>query len=63
MKKPLALHWSSSKPNFGDALSPLICEVISGREIKFAKPSQCDLIAIGSLMQRVKEGFFSKKTH
>lgn len=61
MKKPLVLHWSRSKPNFGDALSPLICEAVSGRKIKFAKPSQCDLIAIGSLMQRVKEGFLQKK--
>ena len=63
MKKPLALHWSTSKPNFGDALSPLICEVVSGRKIEFAKTTQCDLIAIGSLMQRVKEGVFTKKIH
>jgi len=63
MKKPLALYWSSSKPNFGDALSPLICEAVSARKIQYAKPSHCDLIAIGSLMQRVKEGFFKKRIH
>ncbi|RKZ94962.1 MAG: hypothetical protein DRQ40_04730 [Gammaproteobacteria bacterium] len=63
MKKPLLLHWSSSKPNFGDALSPIICEAVSGRKIKYAKPSQCDLIAIGSLMQRIRENLFTKRIH
>jgi len=62
-KKPLALYWSSSKPNFGDALSPLICEAVSSRKIRYAKTPDCDLISIGSLMQRVKEGFFKKQIH
>lgn len=61
MKKPLSLHWSRSKPNFGDALSPLICEAVSARKINYSKPTDCDLVSIGSLMQRVKEGFFRKQ--
>jgi len=63
MSKPLKLHWSHSKPNFGDALSPLICEAISGRRIVHAKASQADLIAVGSLLHRLKEYWFSHKVH
>jgi hypothetical protein len=56
--KPLHVHWSSSKPNFGDALSPLICEHLAGRPVVWASVERCDLLAVGSLMQRVKEGFW-----
>jgi len=59
----LKLHWSSSKPNFGDALSPLICEKLAGKKIVHADIAHCDLVALGSLMQRVKNGFFRKKIH
>lgn len=63
MKKTIKLYWSSSKPNFGDALSPMICEVVSGRKVHYAKPNKCDLVSIGSILHRVKEGFFAKKVH
>lgn len=63
MTKPLKLHWSHSKPNFGDALSPLICEAVSGRKVVHAKASQADLIAVGSLLHRLKEHWFSHKVH
>lgn len=63
MAKPLKLYWSRSKPNFGDALSPLICEAVSARKIIYARPSRCDLVAIGSLMHRFKERRFSHITH
>lgn len=63
MTKPIKLHWSHSKPNFGDALSPLICEAVSGRKVIYAKPSRADLIAVGSLLHRLKEGWFSHKVH
>jgi len=61
--KPLALHWSSSKPNFGDALSPLICARIAGRPVVWAPIGRCDLVAIGSLLQRLKEGFWNRRIH
>jgi hypothetical protein len=61
--KPLRVHWASSKPNFGDVLSPLICERISNRPIRWAPVERCDIIALGSLMQRVKEGFWRKQIH
>lgn len=63
MAKPLKLHWSSSKPNFGDALSPLICEALSAREVIYATPSQCDLVAIGSLLQRLNGRRFQHSAH
>lgn len=59
--KPLRLYWLTSKPNFGDALSPLICARVSGRVIEHAPVGSCDLIALGSLMQRVKEHFWTRR--
>jgi len=61
--KPIALHWSRSKPNFGDALSPLVCERIAGRPVVWAPPERCDVIAIGSLLQRLKERPWSRRVH
>ncbi|MCL4758101.1 MAG: polysaccharide pyruvyl transferase family protein [Rhodocyclaceae bacterium] len=61
--KPLAVHWASSKPNFGDVLSPLICARVSGREIVWAPPERCDVLALGSLMQRLKERFWTHRVH
>lgn len=63
MKKPIKLHWASSKPNFGDCLSPLIVECISGRKVVHAPPGQCDLMAIGSLLQRVKHHWWNRRIH
>lgn len=59
-KKPLRLHWSRSKPNFGDALSPLICEHLYGGPIIYAKINRCDLVAQGSLLQRKREGVLTR---
>lgn len=63
MSLPIKLHYSSSKPNWGDQLSPVICQLISGRPIVHAKPNNCDLMAIGSILDRAKEHFFTKKIH
>jgi len=60
-KKTLRLHWSKSKPNFGDALSPMICGRIYKGPITHAKINQCDLVAQGSLLQRKKEGLLSRR--
>lgn len=61
--KPLKLHWAASKPNFGDWLSPAICGFLSGRKITHAKITRCDLAAIGSLLQRKKEGLWQRSIH
>lgn len=62
-KKPLRLHWSRSKPNFGDALSPLICEHLYGGPIVYAKINRCDLVAQGSLLQRKREGVLTRRIY
>jgi pyruvyltransferase len=60
-QKNIRLHWAHSKPNFGDCLSPLICELISQRKVVHAKINKCDLIAAGSLLQRKKESLWTPK--
>lgn len=60
MPAALKLHWASSKPNFGDWLSPAICEYLSRRQIEHETIKKCDLVAVGSLLQRAKESFFSR---
>ena len=61
MTKKLKLHWASSKPNFGDWLSPIIAKHLSGRAIEHSSIDKCDLLAIGSLLQRAKEGFLKRQ--
>ena len=60
-QQTIKLHWAHSKPNFGDCLSPLICELISQRKVVHAKINKCDLIAAGSLLQRKKESLWARK--
>lgn len=59
----IKLHWASSKPNFGDWLSPAICELLSRKEIRHAKVNDCDMMAIGSILQRKKEHFWNRRIH
>tara|TARA_R110002049_G_scaffold23545_9_gene83608 strand:- start:35023 stop:35835 length:813 start_codon:yes stop_codon:yes gene_type:complete len=54
---PLRLHWWKAKPNFGDALSPLLLAHVSGRVVKHAKADTADVFALGSLMQVVRRSF------
>jgi len=61
--KPLKLFWHDSKTNFGDWLSPILCERLSGRRVVHAKPNKCDLIAVGSILQRAKHGRFRRRIH
>lgn len=61
--QPIKVHYSSSKENWGDQLSPVICKMISGRDVVHAKVTRCDMIAIGSILSRVKEHIFAKRIH
>lgn len=63
MTRPLKLHWASSKPNFGDRLSPLICERLAGRPVALAPVRRCEVVALGSILQRVPEGFLQRRLH
>ncbi len=58
----IKLYWwrgegaqSSNKQNFGDYLSPLIVEAISGKKVEFAEPEVADMIAIGSILSRERK--------
>ena len=57
----LRLYWSASKPNVGDWLSPLIVGAQSKREVVHAHTKQCDMIAIGSILQKLKNHWWSSK--
>lgn len=63
MSKTIKLYWAHSKPNFGDCMSPLICELVSGKQITYSKIKDCDILAAGSLLQRLKERPWSRATH
>lgn len=67
MIQPLKVYWSSSPKyghkNFGDWLSPLLVSTLSGREVIHAKPQECDLVAIGSVLQRIKNHWWNRQLH
>jgi len=54
---PLKLFWWKDQPNFGDIISRTVVEHASGRKVVWAAPEECDLFAIGSIMQ------FVRRTH
>jgi pyruvyltransferase len=52
----IKLFWQggdSGEINFGDTLSPLIVERLSGKQVSFADVYHCDMIAIGSILDKV----------
>ncbi|HNS21161.1 MAG TPA: polysaccharide pyruvyl transferase family protein [Sedimentisphaerales bacterium] len=63
MTRLLKLYWSRSKPNFGDAMSPMVCERLAGCPVVYADRRHCDLVAQGSLLHRFREWFFHPPIH
>jgi hypothetical protein len=61
--RELKLYWSRSKPNFGDAMSPMICERLAGCRVVYASRRRCDLVAQGSLLHRFRERLFHPRIH
>lgn len=63
--KQLKLYWSTSlqngRKNFGDWLSPVLCEAISGMDVVHARPNKCDLMAIGSILGKAKNHFWNRR--
>jgi len=57
MAAPIRLYWYSSdrveRVNFGDDLSPVLVERLSGRRVVSAPPHMADLVAIGSVLQHL----------
>jgi len=54
MSEPIRLYYWPA-PNFGDALSHLVVEHVSGREVVNARPKQAELFALGSLMHVISK--------
>lgn len=65
--KSIKLYWwnklENEKKNFGDWLSPVLCEAISGRRVEYAEPHNCDLVALGSILHRLKNHFWTHRVH
>lgn len=59
----IKLYWSRSKPNFGDAMSPILCEYLAECPVVYADKRHCDLVAQGSLLDRFRERFFHPRIH
>ena len=60
--QPLRLHWWKAVPNFGDAISPVVLEHVSGRAVVHAGVNQAEVWAVGSLVQVVKRAYASAKS-
>lgn len=61
--KPLKVHWSGGKPNFGDWLSPALCGLLSGLPVEHASPERCELAAVGSILHRLKHRWYNRRVH
>jgi pyruvyltransferase len=65
--KPIKLYWcdrlAGGRKNFGDWLSPELCRLLSGREIEYAEAHQADMVAIGSVLQRMRTRFWNRRVH
>lgn len=61
----IKLYWSRgsgrdnpNRRNFGDYMSPLIVEAVSGRQVEYAPLSRADLMAIGTILAKEKKAKF-----
>lgn len=57
----IKLYYYKTGNNFGDILSKNIVEALSGELVKWEKPYRADLIAVGSLFDKVQESRFKRK--
>jgi len=54
--RSIRLYWHGGRKghfNFGDALAPLVVEMVGGRPVRYAHPKECELVAIGSILNKV----------
>lgn len=55
MAQAIRLFWSGGRDNvanFGDLLSPVLVEVLSRRRVVFAGVHRCEMLVIGSILER-----------
>ncbi|MBC8868113.1 MAG: polysaccharide pyruvyl transferase family protein [Planctomycetes bacterium] len=67
MRRNLKLYWCRNpideRQNLGDELSPVLCERLSGQRVVYSPPRRCELMAIGSVLQRAKCRWFRQGIH
>lgn len=71
--KKIKLYWwrgdgaeDTSKRNFGDYLSPIIVEILSGKQVVHSHPKHADMLAIGTILpveKKAKGLLFKRKLH
>lgn len=63
--KPIKLYWCDrlvgGRKNFGDWISPDLVRLLSGRPVEFAEARRADLVAVGSVLQRVPTHWWNKR--
>lgn len=59
----MKLFWWRTEPNFGDLLNPIIMSVITGKKPVYAKPSYCNMVAIGSVLHLFLDRFSCRPLH
>jgi hypothetical protein len=55
MTRTINLYWSGGRKNginYGDSLSPVIVELLSGKRVQYAPIHKCDLVSIGSILEK-----------
>jgi hypothetical protein len=52
---------SNGELNFGDELSPLLVELVSGRQVEHSSVAKCDMISLGSIFEGVYKKLFKRK--
>jgi pyruvyltransferase len=58
MSNVIHLWWSgggNNEINYGDSLSPIIIEILSGKTVRYASSRTCDMVAIGSILEDVSK--------
>jgi hypothetical protein len=63
--RPLKVYWCDrevrGRKNFGDWISPELCQHLSGRPVEYADERHADLVAVGSILHRVPTHFWSRR--
>ena len=52
--KPVKSYWWNARPNFGDAIAPMLLERFADLEkVEWGTPCQADVITVGSVLEQV----------
>ena len=64
---PIKLYWCArekdGRRNFGDWMSPELVRELSGRDVAYARARWADLVAVGSVLERLTTTWWNKRVH